>query len=115
MVTVAVRMRRCLWIEDLIGLIERGVAGAGSVPDSVESRCRRIGATLAVSGSLRWYKVVVKNMSSGYAAFASSEWPEPMQTGQDSGCWSIAPWRREGLDAAAITSNPTDCDERTSF
>lgn len=86
MVTAMVRMNRFLWIEDLIDLVERGAARETESPDSVEAMCRAISETLAASESFRWYKVVVKNMSSGYSAFASSEWPEPMETGQDRRC-----------------------------
>jgi GTP cyclohydrolase I len=28
-------------------------------------------------GAFDWYKVVVKNIASGYSTFASTEWPEP--------------------------------------
>lgn len=84
MVTVTVRMSRFLWIEDLIALVEQGAAEEQEEgPASVESMCRRVGETLAASGAFVWYKVVVKNMSSGYSAFASTEWPETMECGQD--------------------------------
>ena len=95
MVTAMVRMNRFLWIEDLIDLVERGAAREQERPESVEAMCRAIGETLAASESFRWYKVVVKNMSSGYSAFASSEWPEPMETGQDSHCGPV-PAHSEG-------------------
>ena len=89
MVTAMVRMNRFLWIEDLIDLVEGGAAREPESQESVESMCRAISETLAASESFRWYKVVVKNMSSGYSAFASSEWPEPMETGQDRRCGPI--------------------------
>lgn len=81
MVTVAVRMNRFLWIEDLIALIEAGAKAQPMLPETVESMCRRISAALRTSGSFHWYKVVVKNITSGYSAFASTEWPEPAETG----------------------------------
>lgn len=83
MVTVAVRMNRFLWIEDLIVLVEEGAAPQPAHPDAVESMCRRISSVLRASGSLHWYKVVVKNIASGYSAFASTEWPEPAGNGAE--------------------------------
>ena len=80
LVTVSVRMNRFLWIEDLIALIGEGVAPPPDPAGPVESMCRRVGSVLAASDAFDWYKVVVKNIASGYAAFASSEWPEPAET-----------------------------------
>jgi GTP cyclohydrolase I len=79
MVTVAVRMNRFLWIEDLIALIKEGAVPQPTYPDGVESMCRRISSVLRASGAFHWYKVVVKNIASGYSAFASIEWPEPAE------------------------------------
>ena len=80
LVTVSVRMNRFLWIEDLIALIGEGVAPPPDPAGPVESMCRRVGSVLAASDAFDWYKVVVKNIASGYAAYASSEWPEPAET-----------------------------------
>lgn len=80
LVTVSVRMNRFLWIEDLIALIGEGVAPPPDPAGPVESMCRRVGSVLAASDAFDWYKVVVKNIASGYAAFASSERPEPAET-----------------------------------
>ena len=78
MVTVAVRMNRFLWIEDLIVLIEEGAVPQPDHPEGVESMCRRISSVLREQGAFHWYKVVVKNIASGYSTFASTEWPEPL-------------------------------------
>lgn len=75
-VTVAVRMKSFLWIEDLIALVEQGGALPGQ-GQTVESLCRRVSAALQGRQAFDWYKVVVKNIASGYSAFASVEWPEP--------------------------------------
>ena len=75
--TVAVRMKRFLWIEDLIDLIEEGAAPLTERPVGVEAMCRLIGSVLQATGSFHWYKVVVKNKTSGYSTCASSEWPDP--------------------------------------
>jgi len=83
MVTVAVRMNRFLWIEDLIMLIKEGAVPRPTHPDGVESMCRRISSVLRASGAFHWYKVVVKNIASGYSTFASTEWPEPAETGAE--------------------------------
>ena len=80
MVTVAVRMNRFLWIEDLIVLIKEGAVPQLTHPDGVESMCRRISSVLRATGAFHWYKVVVKNIASGYSTFASTEWPEPAET-----------------------------------
>ena len=76
-ITVAVRMRHFLWIEDLIELVEQGTTAQSTHSETVESMCRRVSAVLHATGSFQWYKVVVKNRTTGYATFASSEWPEP--------------------------------------
>jgi GTP cyclohydrolase I len=83
MITVAVRMNRFLWIEDLIVLIEEGAAQQPAHPDAVESMCRRISSVLRATGAFHWYKVVVKNIANGYSAFASTEWPEPAENGTE--------------------------------
>ena len=75
MATVAVRMKAFLWIEDLIALVQQGMLQAESQAPSVERLCLRIGEALATSQAVQWYKVVVKNSASGYAAFAVSQWP----------------------------------------
>ncbi len=77
-VTVAVRMKRFLWIEDLIGLVAQGIGSQTQPPETVESVCRRVGDVLEATGSFHWYKVVVKNIGSGYSTFAASEWPAPV-------------------------------------
>ncbi len=88
MVTVAVRMSRFLWIEDLIVLIEEAASPQSTHAGTVESMCMRISTALRTNGAFLWYKVIVKNIASGYAAFASTEWPEPLETGVSavSGC-----------------------------
>ena len=77
-VTAAVRMKRFLWIEDLIDLVGQGVAAQATRTETVESMCRRVSTVLHATGSFQWYKVVVKNKTTGYSTFASSEWPEPL-------------------------------------
>lgn len=82
-VTVAVRMRRFLWIEDLIDLIEQSTVLQSITVETVESMCRRVSASLHANDSFRWYKVVVKNITSGYSTFASSEWSDPASNRAD--------------------------------
>jgi GTP cyclohydrolase I len=81
MVTVAVRMKAFLWIEDLIALIEEAIVAQPAQTETVESMCRRVSSGLLVCHAFHWYKVVVKNIASGYSAFAASEWPEPPENG----------------------------------
>jgi len=97
-VTVAVRMRRFLWIEDLIDLIEQSAALQSNTAETVESMCRRVSASLYANDSFRWYKVVVKNITSGYSTFASSEWPDP------------APNRVDGLVEACFSRGTPGTD-----
>lgn len=77
-ITAAVRMKHFLWIEDLIELVEQGATAQSVRSETVESMCRRVSAVLHATGSFQWYKVVVKNRTTGYSTFASSEWPEPV-------------------------------------
>jgi GTP cyclohydrolase IB len=77
-ITAAVRMKHFLWIEDLIELVEQGATTQSARSETVESMCRRVSAVLHATGSFQWYKVVVKNRTTGYSTFASSEWPEPV-------------------------------------
>ena len=116
MVTVAVRMNCFLWIEDLIGLVEEGAIAPPGRPDGVESMCRRISSVLQARGAFHWYKVVVKNIVSGYSAFASTEWPEPAGNSPE----SLIPCQPKGgatgpkvafSSSFQINSKPADCDE----
>lgn len=77
-VTVSVRMKRFLWIEDLIALVAQGIGPHPDRPETVESLCHRVSDILQATGSFHWYKVVVKNIVSGYSAFAATEWPAPV-------------------------------------
>ena len=97
-VTVAVRMKRFLWIEDLIDLIEQNAILQSNIAETVESMCRRVSAALHTNDSFRWYKVVVKNITSGYSTFASSEWPDP------------APNRADGLVEACFSRGAPGID-----
>ena len=76
MVTVSVRMRSFLWIEDLIALVESAVQLRGLENETVETLCLRISKVLLASEAFQWYKVVVKNSANGYSAFAVSQWLE---------------------------------------
>ena len=76
MVTVSVRMRSFLWIEDLIALVESAVQLRALENETVETLCLRISKVLMASEAFQWYKVVVKNSANGYSAFAVSQWLE---------------------------------------
>ncbi len=76
MVTVAVRMRSFLWIEDLIALVEHAMQSRSWNRETVESLSLVIGDALQQCGAFSWYKVVVKNSASEYSAFAVCQWPE---------------------------------------
>jgi len=81
MVTVAVRMKSFLWIEDLIALVEEAVVARPVQAETVEAVCSRVSDGLQASQAFQWYKVVVKNIASGYSAFAATEWPESTENG----------------------------------
>nr|WP_320012921.1 GTP cyclohydrolase I FolE2 [uncultured Desulfobulbus sp.] len=78
MMTVAVRMKSFLWIEDLIAQVENAVALQSLENETVESLCLQISDVLLASGAFQWYKVVVKNSANGYSAFAVSQWPRQL-------------------------------------
>ncbi|WP_051554048.1 GTP cyclohydrolase, FolE2/MptA family [Desulfobulbus elongatus] len=112
-VTASVRMKRFLWIEDLIALIRQETSPQAARAETVEFLCRRIDDVLRATGSFHWYKVVVKNIGSGYSTFASSEWPEPAP---DRTAGREGVWRSGGASEAAgpfMSNNPprTDCNE----
>ncbi len=68
---VSVRFNQFVWIEDLIKMIEEGLACREKLPDSVESACRQLAAVLAESEAIGWFRVIVENLAEGYATFAS--------------------------------------------
>jgi len=70
---VAVRFGQFIWIEDLIALVEEGVAQGSEPPDSVESVTRNLSQVIADHPAISWYSIVVENLSQGYATFASVE------------------------------------------
>ncbi|MCL2457430.1 MAG: GTP cyclohydrolase, FolE2/MptA family [Desulfobulbus sp.] len=100
-VTAAVRMKHFLWIEDLIALIRQETAPRTAQSETVESLCCRLSDALRATGSFHWYKVVVKNISSGYSTFASSEWPGTVPDRADAleGAW----YSDGALDAVCLS------------
>ena len=72
---VAVRFNEFIWIEDLISLVQQGIAGKTELSDSVESLCRQLGEALADTRAIGWFRVVVENLADGYSTFASVEGP----------------------------------------
>ena len=75
--TVAVRMRRLLWIEDLIALAE-----SARLPETptAAGACRAIAAALATEPAITWHRARVTERGGGtlggHASFAESEWPD---------------------------------------
>jgi GTP cyclohydrolase I len=74
-VRVAVRFNEFIWIEDLISLVQQGIAGESGKSDSVESLCRQVGEVFADTRAIGWFRVVVENIADGYSTFASVESP----------------------------------------
>ena len=73
--TVAVRMLRLLWIEDLIDMVE-----AAPLPErpTAAGACRAIAGVLEASPALTWHRtrVAERGPAGGPASFAEREWPE---------------------------------------
>ena len=72
---VAVRFNEFIWIEELVSLVRRGIAGESGLTNSVESLCRQIGTVLTSQQPIAWFRVVVENLADGYSTFASVEGP----------------------------------------
>jgi GTP cyclohydrolase I len=72
---VAVRFNEFIWIEELISLVQQGIACNSGLIDSVESLCRQLGKALSDTHAIGWFRVEVENLASGYSTFASVEGP----------------------------------------
>ncbi len=72
---VAVRFNEFIWIEDLISLVQQGIAGTTGLSGSVESLCRQLGEALGETRAIGWFRVEVENLADGYSTFASVEGP----------------------------------------
>lgn len=72
-VRVAVRFNHFIWIEDLISLLEEGIARGSDPPVSVEAMTRNLGRVIEQDPAISWFSVVVENFSDGYAIFATLE------------------------------------------
>jgi GTP cyclohydrolase I len=70
---VAVRFNHFIWIEDLIALIEEGLASGGGSPVSVETVTAALGRALAGNRAVSWYSITVENLADGYSTFATLE------------------------------------------
>lgn len=78
--TVAVRMRRFLWLEDLITLVEDALVRHKGQAATVEGDSAAITQTLEAADAFSWYKVLVKSQANGYASLAVREWPGERKT-----------------------------------
>lgn len=72
-VRVTVRFNRFIWIEDLIGLVEEGIAAGKDSPASVEFITRNLGRVIERDPAISWFNIVVENLTAEYATFASLE------------------------------------------
>jgi GTP cyclohydrolase I len=70
---VAVRFSHFIWIEDLIGLIEKGLDPGSQARNSVEEVTRALGGILSGHRAISWFSIVVENLANGYSTFASLE------------------------------------------
>lgn len=73
---VAVRFNEFIWIEDLISLVQQGIAGDLNLYDSVESLCKQLGRVLADTKAIGWFRVEVENLAGGYSTFATIQMTE---------------------------------------
>jgi GTP cyclohydrolase I len=69
----SVRVNSFIWIEDLISLVQQGITVQSGVSYSVEFLCKQLGAALADTAAIGWFRVEVENLASGYSTFASVE------------------------------------------
>lgn len=79
-VNVRVRLKRFIWIEDLIMLVEETITKARQEvltkrysALSVESLAMLLAGNLAENGAVNWFSVSVENLSQGYSTFAAIE------------------------------------------
>lgn len=72
-VRVAVRFNRFIWIEDLITLLDEGIATGSDLSVSVEVMTRNLGRVIEQDSAISWFNIVVENFSAGYATFATLE------------------------------------------
>lgn len=76
----AVKFRNFIWIEDLIGIIEKGIdaeqemAPIGSTSSmTVESLTRRVASLLDAEVAIKSFSIKVENLAQGYSTFATME------------------------------------------
>ncbi|HBI15187.1 MAG TPA: hypothetical protein DDY20_06680 [Desulfobulbaceae bacterium] len=83
--TIRLRFRHFIWLEELITLVEEVTrhdlnwpAGGGDAEQtlSVENITKALAAKLEKHPAIRWFSILVENLSQGYSTFASLEWPE---------------------------------------
>ena len=77
-VSVSVRFRKFMWLEDLIGVVEATISKEYSVGNKsnaaekpMESLLESLGKRFETLAELRWYSITVENISQGYSLFAT--------------------------------------------
>jgi len=77
---VTVRFKSFIWIEDIIHLVERSIYTTHEKGEedtdqvySVETLSQKISENLSTQKEIKWYSVLVENLSEGYSTFALLE------------------------------------------
>ncbi len=77
-VSVSVRFRKFMWLEDLITIVERTISreSSGGIKNSaaerpMESLLESLARRFALLPELKWYSITVENISQGYSLFAT--------------------------------------------
>jgi GTP cyclohydrolase I len=83
--TIRLRFRHFIWIEDIITLAEEVICHDLCWPQtgqdcglSVESITKALAGKLQTHADIRWFSILVENLSQGHTTFASLSWPEEM-------------------------------------
>ena len=86
MANVSLRYKHFFWMEDLIGLVEEVVShqlpwtekgGRENERLSVEAMAKALGNKLSTHKDIKWFSLIVENLSDGFDTFASLEWSAP--------------------------------------
>ncbi len=77
-VSVSVRFKKFMWLEDLITIVERTISreSSGEIKNSaaerpMESLLESLDQRFALLQELKWYSITVENISQGYSLFAT--------------------------------------------
>ncbi|MBU0729176.1 MAG: GTP cyclohydrolase I FolE2 [Proteobacteria bacterium] len=87
---ISLQFKHFFWIEDLIQMVEEVTSYHLAKPEdprddeansslTVEALTKSLGNKLKTHPDIKWFSVLVENLSEGFSTFASLEWPETTQ------------------------------------